>query len=227
MGGLKDWIDMLKMTPDEEDDEFDDELYDFDDEDDEEEEIIPQKKAKPEKPKKEKKASRLFDDLDDDDDDLDDFDDDEDEDLPFLKKAAPAPKAEKPVKVEKPAAAPKKEAPARTITKAAPKQNKITPINKASRSRGVEMEVCVIKPSSMDDCSEIANTLLNGITVILNLEGLQVDVAQRIIDFAGGATYAIGGSLRKVSNFIILATPNGVDISGDITDIMDTMDMGF
>ena len=45
------------------------------------------------------------------------------------------------------------------------------------------MEVCVIKPASMEDTREIADTLLAGCTVVLNLEGIDVDIAQRIIDF--------------------------------------------
>ena len=40
------------------------------------------------------------------------------------------------------------------------------------------MEVCVIKPASMEDTREIADTLLAGCTVVLNLEGIDVDIAQ-------------------------------------------------
>ena len=36
------------------------------------------------------------------------------------------------------------------------------------------MEVCVIKPTSVDDAREITETLLSGRTVILNLEGLDL-----------------------------------------------------
>ena len=53
------------------------------------------------------------------------------------------------------------------------------------------MEVCVIKPTSVEDAREITETLLSGRTVILNLEGLDLEVAQRIIDFTSGATYSL------------------------------------
>ena len=59
------------------------------------------------------------------------------------------------------------------------------------------MEVCVIKPNSIDDEREITDTLLNGRTVVINMEGLSVDIAQRIIDFISGATYAMQGNLQK------------------------------
>ena len=56
------------------------------------------------------------------------------------------------------------------------------------------------------------------------MEGLNIYIAQRIIDFTSGATYAMHGSLQKVSNYIFLATPNGVDISGDIQNLVDAFD---
>lgn len=111
--------------------------------------------------------------------------------------------------------------------KAAKPAQKITPITKTTRKQALGMEVCVIKPISMEDEIEITDTLLNGRTVILNMEGLNLELAQRIIDFTSGATYAMHGNLQKISNYIFLATPNGVDISGDIQNLMDSMTTGF
>ena len=82
------------------------------------------------------------------------------------------------------------------------------------------MEVCVIKPHSMEDSREITETLLANCTVVLNMEGLDLDVAQRIIDFASGSCYAIDGNLQKISNYIFIITPSSVDISGDFQEIL-------
>jgi len=100
------------------------------------------------------------------------------------------------------------------------KAQKITPIRQTARKQGNSMEVCVIKPTSFEDSREITETLLSNRTVVLNFEGLDVDVAQRIIDFASGSCYAIGGNLQKVSGSIFLVTPKHVDISGDLQDIL-------
>lgn len=100
--------------------------------------------------------------------------------------------------------------------------NKITPINKPAARRtssGAGMEVCVIKPTSVEEAREITETLLANRTVVLNLEGLDVDVAQRIIDFTSGSCFAIGGNLQKISHYIFIITPASVDISGDFQDI--------
>lgn len=100
------------------------------------------------------------------------------------------------------------------------KQNsKVTPMRKKQGVSG--MEVCVIKPKSMEDTREIIDTLLANCTVVLNLEGIDVEVAQRIIDFSSGASYAIDGSLQKVSSYIFILTPSSVEISGDIQDILN------
>lgn len=106
--------------------------------------------------------------------------------------------------------------------KKAPASNKITPINKPVARRagtGAGMEVCVIKPTSVEEAREITETLLANRTVVLNLEGLDVDIAQRIIDFTSGSCFAIGGNLQKISHYIFIITPASVDISGDFQDI--------
>ena len=52
------------------------------------------------------------------------------------------------------------------------------------------------------------------------MEGLDVDMAQRIIDFASGSCYAIHGNLQKISHYIFIITPASVDISGDFQEIL-------
>lgn len=100
--------------------------------------------------------------------------------------------------------------------------SKVTPMLRPPVKKGVAMEVCVIKPTVVDDAREITETLLSGRTVILNLEGLDLEVAQRIIDFTSGATFAINGNLQKISNYIFLVTPTNVEISGDLQDLLNT-----
>lgn len=96
--------------------------------------------------------------------------------------------------------------------------SRITPMR--SKRNANNQEVCVFKPTQFDDTKEITDTLLTDRTVVLNFEGLDVEVAQRIIDFTSGSCYAIGGNLQKVSNYIFLVTPKTVEISGDVQDII-------
>lgn len=100
------------------------------------------------------------------------------------------------------------------------KPQRSTPKNGRSRMMSNGMEVCVIKPTSVDDAREITDTLLDNHTVLLNMEGLDVDMAQRIIDFTSGSTYAIDGNLQKISHYIFILTPKNVDVSGDFQEIL-------
>lgn len=80
--------------------------------------------------------------------------------------------------------------------------------------------VCVIRPKSMEDALQIAQMLIAHCTVILNLEGLDLDVSQRIFDFASGACCASRGRLDKISNYIFVLTPHDVDITGEFQQIL-------
>lgn len=82
------------------------------------------------------------------------------------------------------------------------------------------MEVSLIKPTSMEDTREICDYLLAGKAVVLNMEGIHMEVAQRIIDFTCGATYSMDGNLQKISNYIFIATPSSVELSGDFPELL-------
>jgi len=96
-----------------------------------------------------------------------------------------------------------------------------------SYNRAKTQEVCIFKPSSIEDSREITETLLQGKAVVINFEGLHVEISQRIIDFISGSCYALDGNLQKISNYIFIATPDSVDISGDFQDLIDGNDNSF
>ena len=95
------------------------------------------------------------------------------------------------------------------------------PQQRGKKNMSNGMEVCVIKPTGVDDSREIIDTLLSNRTVLLNMEGLDVDIAQRILDYASGATYAIDGNLQKISHYIFIITPASVDVSGDFSTVLN------
>ncbi len=94
---------------------------------------------------------------------------------------------------------------------------KFAPVPKKNNnnSRSELMDICLIHPESMDDAKDLTDILLNGQPVLLNLEGIDRDIAQRIIDFACGSTYAVRGNLSNISNYIYVITPQNVGLTGD------------
>ncbi|MCC8140096.1 MAG: cell division protein SepF [Lachnospiraceae bacterium] len=149
----------------------------------------------------------------DDYDDYDDFDDDYDDEP--AKKSRIFKKKDKDFDYDEDDDGSAKDAKAAKSKVSAPR---ITPMR--SKKAGNGMEVCVFKPTQFDEAREITDTLLNNCTVVLNFEGLDVEVAQRIIDFTSGSCYAMGGNLRKVSNYIFIVTPRNVDLAGDFQEIV-------
>ena len=83
----------------------------------------------------------------------------------------------------------------------------------------------VIRPQTFNEAQIVADFLKEGKTIVVNLEGIEIGQAQRIIDFSSGSCYAIDGNLQKVSNFIFIITPSGVEVSGDFQEILNGVDM--
>lgn len=203
MSVLDKFLDAIKLNDDYEDDEFlDDDLLE-----DDEEFLDDEFDSQPKKKFFDKFARKK-----NDEDDLDDFESEEESPAPKAPSKASAAKASSAA-----AKAPVKQE--RSVRPAA--SSKITPMRSNKKSaQAPTMEVCVIKPTSMEDTREIADTLVDNSTVILNLEGIDVELAQRIIDFTSGACYSLGGSLQKVSSYIFVLGPYNVDITGDLQNIL-------
>lgn len=93
-----------------------------------------------------------------------------------------------------------------------------SPLHRPRHYGGPGRELRIIRPKSIEDARTVSDILLRDSTVILNLEGLDVGLAQRIIDFASGACYAVDGHVMKISHYIFVVTPSDVDVSGDISN---------
>ena len=89
---------------------------------------------------------------------------------------------------------------------------KITTVSNTS------MQVTMKKPKNINDSRDICDELLDGKAVVINLEGISNDVAQRITDFTYGAVYSLDGDIKAISKFILIASPSTVELSGDFVE---------
>ena len=71
----------------------------------------------------------------------------------------------------------------------------------------------IVNPKGYEEAPEIANYLMNGNTVILNIEGMAREQAIRLLDYLAGATHAVGGLITKVGRTTIVVAPKNVDVS--------------
>ncbi len=85
------------------------------------------------------------------------------------------------------------------------------------------MKMIVYHPVSYEDTQAIIDNLKNRKPVIVNMEELEVDSAQRILDFLSGAVYALNGTMCKISRGIFVVAPNNYDVVGNGEDDYDDM----
>ena len=73
----------------------------------------------------------------------------------------------------------------------------------------------VVVPTSFNDAQEIADKYKSNTPVIVNLQNVDRDLSRRLIDFASGLCYGLGGTMEKVANQVYLLTPSNVEISAE------------
>lgn len=82
------------------------------------------------------------------------------------------------------------------------------------------MKVLLIEPRVYAEVQEIADQLKNHRAVALNLQRVPHDQAKRIVDFLSGTVYAINGDIQKLGEDTFLCTPENVDVSGSISEVL-------
>ncbi|BDG79861.1 MULTISPECIES: cell division protein SepF [Bacillus] len=112
-----------------------------------------------------------------------------------------------------------KEKPAYNAGKPAAKQNVVSlqSVQKSSK-------VVLSEPRVYAEAQEIADHLKNRRAVVVNLQRIQHDQAKRIVDFLSGTVYAIGGDIQRIGSDIFLCTPDNVDVSGTISELISEDD---
>jgi cell division inhibitor SepF len=73
--------------------------------------------------------------------------------------------------------------------------------------------VHLVHPKSFNDAQQIADRFKDTVPVILNLQGVDSDLAKRLIDFASGLTYALDGGMQRIADKVFMLTPRNVEIS--------------
>ena len=87
--------------------------------------------------------------------------------------------------------------------------------NVVSLPTAASMKMVVYHPVSYEDTQNIIDNLKSRKPVIVNMEELDLDCAQRILDFMAGAVYALNGTIYRVSRGIFTVAPNNYDVIGN------------
>ena len=73
----------------------------------------------------------------------------------------------------------------------------------------------LVRPDRFELAADIADRIRERSAIVLNLENTEKDTTRRILDFLSGVTYALGGSVKRISGNTFIITPAGVDFTGD------------
>lgn len=85
-----------------------------------------------------------------------------------------------------------------------------------AQNTGGAMKVVIVRPEMFDEVANIADHLVQGKTIVLNLETANKEIARRIVDFMSGAAYALSCKLKKVANNTFIIVPEHTDIAGEL-----------
>ncbi len=89
----------------------------------------------------------------------------------------------------------------------------VVPIGEAPRRPA--NAVAVFAPHNFSDVTEIADALRARQVCIVNLQGADRTLLQRVVDFTSGVAYTIDGRIQKLAEAIYLIVPAGVNVSSD------------
>ncbi|MER6627579.1 cell division protein SepF [Streptomyces sp. NPDC000987] len=72
----------------------------------------------------------------------------------------------------------------------------------------------VLRVNVFSDAREVAETLMAGVPVLLDLSGAEADVAKRVLDFSTGVVFGLASGMHRVDRNVFLLTPADTEVTG-------------
>jgi cell division inhibitor SepF len=96
---------------------------------------------------------------------------------------------------------------------AAPRRNVVA--FSTRERRGVQGQVSLFAPRTFADVTHIADALRSRQVVIVNLQGVDRTLLQRVVDFTSGVAYTLDGKIQKLADAMYLVVPPGTAVNSD------------
>ena len=80
-------------------------------------------------------------------------------------------------------------------------------------SAPISLKIVNPKEYDKEKAAEVVDYLMNGNTILLNIENLEPAHMKRYLDYLAGATHAVGGMMTRVGKTTIVVSPKNVDVS--------------
>ena len=82
-----------------------------------------------------------------------------------------------------------------------------------------KIQLVLVRPESFNDAPTIAANMRSRKAVVLNLEGVDKNLARRVVDFLSGCGYAMDGTVKKVSQSTYVFCPQNMEVLGDLKNL--------
>jgi len=86
----------------------------------------------------------------------------------------------------------------------------------------ISAKVKIVKPNNYEEAADICDDVKNRNIVVVNTTALEQRTAQRLLDFLGGSSYALGGNLEEIDKGVFLISPSNVEVSSDLKTELST-----
>ena len=73
----------------------------------------------------------------------------------------------------------------------------------------------LMAPKDFSEAKKVADSLLAGSSVVLNIENINGSDIVRFMDFLMGVIYVIDGNMKHVTKTTVIVTPSNVGVEGD------------
>lgn len=78
--------------------------------------------------------------------------------------------------------------------------------------KSADAQCDVVEAADFSDAKLLADRIRERVPVVLNLRATDPDMVRRLVDFASGLTYALDGTMRKISEGVIMVLPPRVSL---------------
>lgn len=77
-------------------------------------------------------------------------------------------------------------------------------------------KVSIKKPEKFQDIMDIVDALKQRRIIVMNITEVEHNSAQRMIDYIGGACYALNAEFEEIEQSVYLVAPDNVEISNEL-----------
>lgn len=90
-------------------------------------------------------------------------------------------------------------------------KGKVVSIHTAASSK-----ILIVKPNDYDEALEICDNLKERKIIVVNMTSLEAKIAQRLLDFMAGSSYALGGSLEEIEKGVYVISPSNIEVTNEL-----------